>query len=99
MTQPAALSRSGLSPALRWALWGAIAALLALPAAAMQFTREVAWGPEDFIAAAMMLGLTGLALEATVRFVTTPLRRALTAGAIFASLLLVWAELAVGIFD
>lgn len=90
---------SGLSPTVRLALWGGIALLLCFPALAMLFTREVNWGPGDFVAAGGLLGLAGLGLELTARIATTPLRRALAAGTVVALLLLVWAELAVGIFD
>lgn len=90
---------SGLGPTARLALWSGIALLLCLPALAMLFTREVNWGPGDFVAAAGLLGLAGLGLELTVRLATTPVRRALAAGAVVAMLLLVWVELAVGIFD
>lgn len=92
-------SRPGLSPHIRVLLWSAIVALLLLPAVAMRFTAEVNWGPEDFVAAAVLLGSAGLALELAFRFLTTPLRRTIAAGAILAALLLIWVELAVGIFD
>lgn len=78
--------------------WGLAALLLLLPAAAMQFTGEVNWGPGDFGAAAGLLGLTGLAIEGAVRIARTPLRRALLITAALGLVLVVWAELAVGIF-
>lgn len=99
MSSRAATVRPGLSSAARLILWGTIAALLLLPAVAMRFTAEVNWGREDFIAAAILLGGAGLALELAFRFLTTPLRRIVAAGAIMAVLVLVWVELAVGIFD
>lgn len=77
--------------------WGAAALLLLLPAVAMRFTTEVRWGPEDFLAAAVMLGLAGGALELAFR--RPHARRwtvAIVAGVVV-SFLLVWAELAVGI--
>lgn len=92
-------SRPGLSPHIRILMWSAIVALLLLPAVAMRFTAEINWGPEDFAAAAVLLGSAGLALEMAFRLLTTPLRRIMAAGAILAALLLVWVELAVGIFD
>lgn len=99
MSSRAAPVRPGLSSAARLTLWGAIAALLLFPAVAMRFTGEVNWGPEDFVAAAILLGGAGLALELAFRFITTPLRRIVAAGGILAVLVLVWVELAVGIFD
>lgn len=94
-----AAAMPGLAVGTRRLLWAGIAALLALPAIAMQFTAEVNWGPEDFAAAAILLGGTGLALEVAARVLATPRKRALAAMVIVAGLLLVWAELAVGIFD
>jgi hypothetical protein len=80
-------------------LWSAAAALLCVPAAAMLITREVNWGPEDFAAMAVLLGLLCLALEAAWALLDSRLTR--LAGAVLAVLvfLAVWAELAVGIFD
>lgn len=82
----------------RLAGWGLAVALLMVPAAAMQFTDEVNWGPADFAVAAALFGLTGLAIEGSVRLAASPLKRAFLAGASLALLLVVWAELAVGIF-
>lgn len=93
------VDKPGLGGLARTLLWGGIAALLALPAIAMRFTAEVNWGLEDFAAAAFLLGGAGLALEASAKMLTSPAKRALAALAIVAGLLLVWAELAVGIFD
>jgi hypothetical protein len=83
----------------RMLVWGAVAALLLLPLVAMQFTTEVKWGSEDFAVAAMLLSGTGLALEVAARFLVDPFRRALAAAVILGVLVLVWAELAVGLFD
>ncbi|WP_207759190.1 hypothetical protein [Sandarakinorhabdus cyanobacteriorum] len=82
---------------IRRAGWSMAAGLLALPAIAMQFSTEVNWGPEDFVAAALLLGITGLGLEVAAALPRRSWRRR---GAIItlAALLLVWAELAVGIF-
>jgi hypothetical protein len=76
--------------------WSLAAAILALPALAMQFSTEVNWGPEDFLAAALLLGITGLGLEVAAAL---PRRRwrGRAAMVVLAALLLVWAELAVGI--
>lgn len=92
-------TRPGLTPRSRAMLWGAIVALLILPVVAMQFTREVNWGAEDFAAAAVLLGGTGLALEGAARLLIDPGKRLIAAVVILGVLLLVWAELAVGIFD
>ena len=93
------MNRHGLPRSWRLALWGAIAAVLALPALAMQFTREFNWGAEDFAAAALLLGLTGLGLELAARArISRAGRLAIVAG-VLGLLLVVWTELAVGIFD
>lgn len=81
---------------LRIVGWGFAAFLLLLPAVAMQFTREVAWGPMDFVTAAALLGAAGLGLELAAR-VRAPHWRLAAALAVVGAILLVWAELAVGI--
>lgn len=80
-------------------IWCAAAALLLVPATAMQFTAEVNWGIEDFVAFGLMLTLLCLALEAAWHWLAAPWWR--LGGVMLAVLafLTVWAELAVGIFD
>lgn len=90
--------RPGLAPFWRTMLWGIVAALLAVPAIAMQFTGEVNWGPGDFVVAAGLLGMTGLALELAARARLSRAAKLLAAGGIVLALLVVWAELAVGLF-
>lgn len=84
----------------RWRVggWGLAGAALLAPALAMEVTDEVAWGPEDFLAAALLLGLTGLAIEGVVRLVRPGRARMAAVVAVVLGLLLIWAELAVGIF-
>lgn len=77
--------------------WSLAAALLVAPAIAMLFTREVNWGAEDFAALALLIGVGGLAVELAMRFGRKPVHRAMLLAAIALALLLVWAELAVGI--
>jgi hypothetical protein len=92
---------SGLaSSASRWRIagWGAAGAILLLPLLAMLVTDEVNWGAEDFAAAALLLGSVGLAFEAAMRVVRGRAARAGVGVALLAALLLIWAELAVGIF-
>ena len=83
---------------LRIALWTGAFALLLIPLIAMAFTGEVNWGPEDFIAAALLLGGAGLGFEAAVRLTRNRAYRAVFALAITAAVFLIWAHLAVGIF-
>jgi hypothetical protein len=77
--------------------WSLAAGLLLLPALAMAFTDEMNWGPGDFLAAALLLGTTGVVLEIVA---VLPRRQWRTMGMFggLAMLLLVWAALAVGIF-
>lgn len=73
------------------------AILLLVPLVAMQFTREVDWGPGDFLAAGALLAGAGFAWVGVARCVRAPGRRALMKAGVVLALLLVWAELAVGI--
>lgn len=84
----------------RWRVagWGLAGAILLAPALAMQVTQEVSWGPGDFLAAALLLGLTGFAIEGAVRVVRPGAARVAAVAGAGAGLLLIWAELAVGIF-
>ena len=83
----------------RWRIlvWGAIAGIIALPAAAMQFTREVNWTATDFVFAGVLLGVAGLLWELTMRVTRKPVHRAIAGIAILGMVMLVWAEAAVGI--
>ncbi len=83
----------------RWVMWGAIGALLLLPLIAMQFTREVAWTPFDFAAAAALLVGGGLAYEIAARKASRRRSRLLLGGLILGAVLLIWAEGAVGVFS
>lgn len=85
-------------PRLHPRLWLIAAAVLLVPAIAMQFSREVNWGPGDFAAIALLLGAGCLAWEIAARVVATWRLRVLAGVLIGAAVLLVWAELAVGIF-
>jgi hypothetical protein len=75
------------------------AALLALPATAMLFTREVAWGPGDFVVAAVLLFGAGMAIYAGTRLARTRAHRLAVVASVLLALAIVWAELAVGLFD
>jgi hypothetical protein len=77
----------------------AVALVLLLPAVAMQFSAEIAWGLEDFLVAGLLLFVTGLLASFALRRVVGGGRRvAVLLGLAFA-LAAVWAELAVGLFD
>ena len=73
--------------------------LLLVPAAAMQFTSEIAWGPGDFVVAWALLFGAGSAAVLGLRHVRGTGRRATLVFAIALALALLWAELAIGLFD
>lgn len=72
--------------------------LLLIPFFAMQFTTEVKWTLMDFVIAAILLGGTGLLCELVIRKVKNRNYRIAICAVLFVVLLLIWAELAVGIF-
>ena len=74
------------------------AILLLIPLITMQFTDEVNWTLFDFVVAgALMLG-TGLMCELVIRKINKITYRIAICSALLVILLLIWAELAVGIF-
>jgi hypothetical protein len=75
----------------------AVAGILLVPLVAMQFTREVHWKGSDFLAAGVLLLGAGLAVEFLLRRPITPARVSIGITVVVA-LLVVWLELAVGIF-
>ena len=76
----------------------AIAIILLIPLIAMQFTNEVNWTSSDFIMMGVLLSGTGLLSEFVMRKVKSIDNRILIIGAILLVFILIWAELAVGIF-
>lgn len=74
------------------------AAILMIPLVAMQFTTEVAWTAIDFLAAGVLLVLTGLVLTFALRKLRRARSRLIATALIGLGFLYCWAELAVGIF-
>lgn len=72
--------------------------LLLIPFIAMQFTNEVAWSVMDFVIAGILLLGTGLAIEFVLRKVKNTKHRIIICILILLALLLLWLELAVGLF-
>jgi ABC-type Mn2+/Zn2+ transport system permease subunit len=72
--------------------------LLFVPLIAMQFTDEVNWKVLDFVIAGALLLSSGLIIEFVIRRVKQSRSRIIMIITIVALLLLIWAELAVGIF-
>jgi len=73
-------------------------AILLIPLIAMTFTNEVNWKIFDFLVAGILLVGTGLTLEFILKRIKTLRYRILFGVLLFVILLLIWAELAVGIF-
>ncbi|MEM8901957.1 MAG: hypothetical protein AAGC85_27870 [Bacteroidota bacterium] len=74
------------------------ASILLIPLIAMQFTEEVNWTIGDFmVAGALLLGF-GLLFDLAIRLIKKSRYRVLIIIAILILFLLVWAELAVGLF-
>lgn len=84
---------------MRLAAWSAAGSALLVPLVAMQFTKEVNWGVGDFLIAAALLFAIGGAIELALRVVPGRGWRVAALLALVAAFLLVWAELAVGLFD
>lgn len=72
--------------------------LLLIPLIAMQFTNEVSWEMNDFVIMGILLFGTGLLCELVLSKVKSMEGRIVLCGAILLAFLLIWAELAVGIF-
>lgn len=81
-----------------WLLLIAPSILLLIPAIAMLFTKEVNWSLLDFIVAAVILYGAALGVEWICRKVQLQKKRILWIGLLLVLLVLVWLELAVGIF-
>ena len=76
----------------------AVAILLLIPFTAMQFTSEVKWSAADFAIMGTLLLGTGLLCELVLRKVQATGYRIAICAALVVAFLLVWMELAVGIF-
>ena len=75
-----------------------VAVILLIPIIAMRFTDEVNWTLSDFIVAGALLLGTGLLLDLILRKIKSTKYRISISVALLAVFLLIWAELAVGIF-
>jgi peptidoglycan/LPS O-acetylase OafA/YrhL len=75
-----------------------VALLLLVPLLAMQFTAEVNWTFFDFLIAAILLLGTALLCELVMRKVRKPEHRIAICAVLLVAFLLIWIELAVGIF-
>ena len=91
-----AVKIDGVWKILRFAGWAFSAALLVLPAIAMQFTSEVDWSASDFIVMAALLGTVGLTTEFLVRRSGSTAYRIGAVIAMATAFLTIWVNLAVG---
>lgn len=89
-------ARSGVGWSI--AIWCGLALLLALPALAMQVTTEVNWSLGDFGLMAALLAAVGIGIELVMRLLRNPGARTAAVVAILIVFLLIWTELAVGVF-
>ncbi|NQT62314.1 MAG: hypothetical protein HQ556_05085 [Candidatus Marinimicrobia bacterium] len=80
------------------AIWGSVVLVLLIPLVAMQFTDEVDWDLMDFIVAGALLTFAALAYELASRKLSNSKYRLAVGIAILAVLIIVWIELAVGLF-
>jgi len=76
----------------------AIPLLLLIPLIAMQFSSEVNWKSLDFLVMGVLLLVVGLTFELVLRKVPKENNRIALISIILFVFLLIWAELAVGIF-
>ena len=91
--------RSGwISNRLRIVLWGSIVLILLIPLVTMQFTDEVNWNFMDFMVAGGILSLAALAFEQAFTKLNKPKTRFAVGITIISAVLIIWIELAVGLF-
>jgi hypothetical protein len=77
----------------------AVFSLLLIPFAAMKFTDEVQWTGSDFVVAGLMLFSAGVIHLFGIRRIKTAKYRWFVSLVLIVIFLLIWAELAVGLFD
>lgn len=75
-----------------------VAFILLIPLVAMQFSDEIVWNLFDFVVMGFLLLATGLMLDFTTRRVANPTYRSVAIIIVVMVFLLIWAELAVGVF-
>ncbi len=94
MANPAEI-RSNDTP-WRILVWGGLAALLALPLVAMQFTEEVDWTGFDFLVMGLLLATVGGCFELAMRMSRNWTYRIGFGVAVVTGFLTIWVNLAVG---
>lgn len=79
-------------------MFSIVVLLLLLPLAGMLFSEQVNWSVFDFIVAGLLLSTTCLLLELILRKVGSKRMRLALCLLLLGLLLVIWVELAVGIF-
>lgn len=79
-------------------LFAAVIGILSIPLIAMQLTNEVNWTASDFLIMGILLFGTAIIIELIIRNVKTLKARIILCAVVVFILLIIWAELAVGIF-
>lgn len=77
---------------------GAVVLVLSIPFVAMQFTDEVVWTAFDFLIMGTLLLGCGLLMDQVFKWTSELKYRVLLIISILLIFILIWAELAVGIF-
>ena len=72
--------------------------LLLIPLIAMQFSDGVDWSCSDFVVAGLLIGTTGLGFELLARSSKNDRSKLIISIVLALIFVLVWAELAVGLF-
>jgi hypothetical protein len=72
--------------------------ILVIPLVAMQFTDEVNWTLGDFMMAALLLGTTAILSDLVLRKINNKMFRITILVLVLLCLIIIWAQLAVGIF-
>lgn len=78
-------------------LAGTTAVLLAIPFIGMQFSDEINWSTSDFIIAGLLIFISGLAYLLFTKGSSDLVFKSACALSLFSTLLMIWANLAVGL--
>jgi len=79
-------------------IFGTVIFLLLIPFTAMHFTEEVNWGVMDFVIMGVLLLAMGLLINMIGKRIRKRSSKILLIAAVVVIFLLVWTELAVGVF-
>jgi len=72
--------------------------LLMIPFIGMQFSSSITWSTADFVLAAIILFGAGMIYEVMRTVLKTPRQRMITGLGVFVMVVVIWVELAVGVF-